>query len=195
MEGLRQFDLIKGLYYAEDVLTPKEESDLIELINEQDWMADLSRRVQHYGYKYNYIKRRIDIDDKIEDLPVWTNKLQEKIFELLKKANIVLPFKDFDQLIINEYKKGQGIRAHVDCVPCFTDCIVSVTLGNSGIMTFRNGENEHDIKLSPRSIVVLTDESRYKWTHEIDPSKNKNFTVDKPRISLTFRRCILRNKK
>jgi alkylated DNA repair dioxygenase AlkB len=48
-----------------------------------------------------------------------------------------------------------------------------------------------DIKLKKRSVVILTDDARYKWTHEINKAKNKNFGNIDPRISLTLRKCIL----
>jgi alkylated DNA repair dioxygenase AlkB len=60
-------------------------------------------------------------------------------------------------------------------------------------MTFKkiNCDESVDIKLKRRSVVILTGDARYKWTHEISKSKNKNFCDIDPRISLTFRKCIL----
>lgn len=45
---------MQGLTYIRDFITEKEESDLITFINSMEWNNDLSRKTQHYGYKYNY---------------------------------------------------------------------------------------------------------------------------------------------
>jgi alkylated DNA repair dioxygenase AlkB len=60
-------------------------------------------------------------------------------------------------------------------------------------MTFKKigGDELFDIKLKRKSVVILTGDARYKWTHEISKSKNKNFCDIDPRISMTFRNCIL----
>ena len=66
---------------------------------------------------------------------------------LKNKKSIQLNYNKLDQLIINEYKSGQGISAHVDCEPCFRDGIISVTIGCSGIMTFENEKKEKKKKM------------------------------------------------
>ena len=45
---------VPGLTYARDFLSESEEAALIAEINRNDWIGDLSRRVQHYGWRYNY---------------------------------------------------------------------------------------------------------------------------------------------
>jgi alkylated DNA repair dioxygenase AlkB len=65
-------------------------------------------------------------------------------------------------------------------------------------VNFKNKDDKRDkcdILLEPRSLVVLTDEARYNWTHGI-PAREKdkwmgNTIYRKPRISLTYRRVIL----
>jgi alkylated DNA repair dioxygenase AlkB len=191
-QQLQEHPSIPGLYYCDNCITEDEEKELINNINKEKWSNELSRRVQHYGYKYDYKKRKINKDDYLGDLPKWTNNAENKIFDLINgNKNINLPYKKFDQLIINEYQSGQGISAHVDCVPCFTDGIITMTVGNSGIMTFSKDGVSHDVKLKRRSVAILSGSSRYKWTHEINKTKNKNFSDVDPRISLTFRKCIL----
>jgi alkylated DNA repair dioxygenase AlkB len=188
--NLIQHSDIKGLYICDNIITEQEETDLINLIKLQTWSTELTRRVQHYGYKYNYQKRKIDKNDHIGNLPEWTQNLQNRILHLIKD---LIPYQNFDQLIINEYKRSQGISPHIDCVPCFIDGIVTVTIGCSGIMTFSNKFTgiKHDVKLEKRSFALLTKDARFIWTHEIDKAKNHNFTSTDPRISLTFRKCIL----
>jgi len=43
-------------------------------------------------------------------------------------------------MIANEYLPGQGISAHVDCVPCFSDRIASLSLLSPCEMVFQNGK-------------------------------------------------------
>ena len=60
---------IAGLTYQPNYISKAEETALIQLIDNQTWLSDLKRRVQHYGYKYDYRARRIDLSMKIGKLP------------------------------------------------------------------------------------------------------------------------------
>ena len=68
-------------------------------------------------------------------------------------------------------------------------------------MVFKNKDDKtdkHEILLEPKSLIVITDESRYKWTHGI-PSREKDkwmgkINYRKTRISLTFRKVIVDKK-
>lgn len=78
--------------------------------------------------------------EPLDGLFAW---LAEKLF--LDKLFNKIP----DQLIINEYLPGQGIAPHIDCVPCFTETIVSISLGDEYPMRFTRGDEQMDIP--PRS--------------------------------------------
>jgi 2OG-Fe(II) oxygenase superfamily len=77
------------------------------------------------------------------------------------------------QAIINLYRPGEGISPHVDLLRRFGDGIVGVSLGDRGVaMRFAQaGEDgdEHEVWLPSGSVLVLTGEARYKWTHGIAP--------------------------
>lgn len=45
---------MEGLTYVENFITNEEERELLEHIDRGQWLFDLKRRVQHYGYKYDY---------------------------------------------------------------------------------------------------------------------------------------------
>jgi alkylated DNA repair protein alkB family protein 8 len=51
--------MINGLTYIDDIITPEQETELINFIDIQEWNNSLSRRTQHYGYLYvyNYFKQ------------------------------------------------------------------------------------------------------------------------------------------
>jgi alkylated DNA repair dioxygenase AlkB len=183
---------IKGLSYIPDFISDKEHNEIWEAINKENWLTDLKRRVQHYGYKYDYKKRSLDYSMYIGSIPQWTNFVAERI--IAKGYFKKLP----DQVIVNEYLPGQGIADHIDCEPCFEDTIISLSLGSPCIMDFRNKNNKrdkHQLLLEPKSLVVITDDARYNWTHGI-PSREKDnwlgkIIFRKTRISLTFRKVIL----
>jgi len=181
---------IEGLTYIPDFISEKEEKELIKEIDNSIWLTDLKRRVQHYGYKYDYKARRIDISMKIGELPLWTNKLTDSLEYIFKDKP--------DQLIINEYLPGQGISKHIDCTPCFTNVVVSLSLNSSCIMYFTDCIDQTlqvPYLLEPRSLVILQDEARYNWMHSIKPVKTDIYFEHKlernRRISLTFRKTIL----
>ena len=175
---------IPGLQYLPNFITPNEELTLIEVIDRQQWLHDLKRRVQHYGYKYDYKERVVKPDSYLGPLPDWLMPVSQK-----------LPFKP-DQAIVNEYQPGQGISAHVDCVPCFDEMIASLSLGSGAVMQFTNGQEKHDLFLEPRSLIMLSGPARYEWTHAIPARKSDvvgGFKIERGRrVSLTFRSVIKR---
>lgn len=178
--------IINGLLYQDDFLSAEEEKLIISEIDNTVWDTNLKRRVQHYGYMYDYKKKNIDQDLKIDRLPDWLLALESKIGTIFNLEN------SFDQVIINEYEPGQGISNHIDCVPCFEDVIISISLLSSCIMQFSKDAEKYEILLQPRSILLLSGEARYHWKHGIKAVKNDKFQnitiLRKRRISITFRK-------
>ena len=187
---------IKGFSYKEDYIDEWEQTQLLHHIDEQQWLSDLKRRVQHYGFKYDYKARQVNLDMRIDHLPKWLQTLGRKL-----KEDCYMP-KEPDQVIVNEYKPGQGIASHIDCAPCFEDTIVSLSLISACVMDFTNKLDESKkipVWLAPRSIIVLKDEARYEWFHGIAPRRSDIWDGQKyerqRRISLTFRKVILKESK
>lgn len=183
---------VKGLQLVYDFISAEEENHLLAQINAQPWLHDLKRRVQHYGYKYDYKARRIDASFYVGALPVWLQHLAERLVS--RSIFAQLP----DQAIINEYEPGQGIAMHIDCEPCFADTIVSLSLGSDCAMKFEQQESPFsklEILLPRRSLVVLKGESRNRWMHGIAARQSDTFNNQKrnrsTRVSVTFRKVIL----
>jgi alkylated DNA repair dioxygenase AlkB len=185
---------VRGLELREEFVTGQQERCLMERVDQghaADWLGDLQRRVQHFGYKYDYKTRRIDASMRVGRLPVWLRDLGAR---LVGDGVFAAPP---DQMIVNEYVPGQGISAHVDCVPCFEGVIASLTLGSGCVMEFTRAEDDRRVPvyLKPRSLVVLRGEVRYDWRHAIPARKSDEFagvTLRRSRrVSLTFRRVIL----
>ncbi len=180
---------IAGLSYQPNYISKQEADFLLTQIDAQIWLTDLKRRVQHYGYKYDYRARRIDTTMKIGALPEWLKGLTTRFYTEGVFQN--LP----DQVIVNEYEAGQGISPHIDCEPCFEDTIVSISLNSTAVMEFANAREKVHILLEPCSAVILKGVARYEWTHSI-PARQKDvfegttFPRNR-RISLTFRRVII----
>lgn len=183
---------VDGLELHPEFIDKNQETALLNHINNSEWLSELSRRVQHYGYKYDYRARKIDSSFFLGELPDWLNDMALKIYH----SNII----DFipDQVIINEYESGQGIAPHIDCEPCFGDTIVSLSLGSACIINFeRNPRSKEKISIlvEPRALLVMKHESRYNWYHGIPPRKTDTFNGElirrEKRISITFRKVIL----
>tara|TARA_R110002049_G_scaffold275725_1_gene453830 strand:- start:870 stop:1481 length:612 start_codon:yes stop_codon:yes gene_type:complete len=182
---------VNGLIYNGQFISEEEEKTLINFIDNQPWLDDLKRKVQHYGYKYDYRARKINQSYKIGELPEWS----ELIVNRLLKQNII----DFtpDQLIINNYEPGEGIAMHIDCEPCFSDTIISLSLASDIVMDIKKADSKdkHIILLKRRSILIFSGESRYLFEHGIASRKSDSFNGTKRlrdrRISLTFRKVIL----
>ena len=181
---------IAGLSIVPDYLSPTEQSNLRSIIDAQPWLSGLKRRVQHYGYRYDYKKRAVDPSMYLGALPEWVQPLAQRLHDDGHIA--VVP----DQLILNEYLPGQGISAHVDCVPCFGDTILSITLGSPCVMDFTSlkGKRHVPVLLQAGSLVVMKGEARYQWKHAIAPRLRDLYDgmeiVRGRRISLTFRKVI-----
>ena len=114
---------IPGLLYIENYITADVQDELLAHVDEGLWLEDLKRRVQHYGFKYNYKARKVDMSMRVGELPKWLKDLSVKLCQKGYMPEVA------DQVIINEYEAGQGISAHIDCEPCFQDTIVSLSLG------------------------------------------------------------------
>ncbi|WP_422364126.1 alpha-ketoglutarate-dependent dioxygenase AlkB [Pyruvatibacter mobilis] len=150
----------------------------------------MKRCVQHYGYRYDYRACAVTEDAFLGELPGWLQELAATIWSTARFEEVP------DQVIINEYEPGQGISAHVDCVPCFSETIASLSLLSACTMNFEersSGERLNTV-LAPRSLLVLKGPSRYLWTHSIPARKSGMIDGQRVarsrRLSLTFRKVI-----
>ena len=180
---------IAGLDYIADYMTEAQEVKLISLIDQQPWLTDLKRRVQYYGWKYDYKARGITHDLQLGPIPDWLAGYCERLTsgEVFKRPP--------EQVIINEYMPGQGIAQHIDCVPCFGEAIASLSLGSPCVMEFSKDNEKIPMLLEPRSLVVFSGDARYRWKHAI--AQRKTDKIDgvvmtrSRRLSLTFRTVVI----
>jgi alkylated DNA repair dioxygenase AlkB len=181
---------IPGLTYVPEYINFEKQNQLIHAIDQQEWSIKLKRRVQHYGYRYDYKNGSLASANYLGALPDWAENIASRLF------NDKLTEKAFDQLIVNEYQPGQGIISHVDCVPCFGNTIISLSLGSPCVMDFTHSQTQQKVSLllSPGSIVVMHREARYLWQHGIAPRKKDKYKGTEitrtRRISMTFREVL-----
>jgi alkylated DNA repair dioxygenase AlkB len=183
--------MIDGLEYIPNFITHQKQEELLKLVNENMWLNDLKRRVQHYCWKYDYKAKRTSQELYIGKLPDWLNDLAF----LLHKKNIFTEAPN--QVIINEYNPGQGISPHIDCINCFSEVIASISLNSGCYMDLTKPKTleKNSIYLEPLSLLILKNEARYNWLHSITARKKDNINGQNiprsRRISLTFRNVIL----
>ena len=169
-----------------DFVTEAEESSLLGAIDGAAWLGDLRRRVQHYGYRYDYTKRNITEDDKIGELPDWSLPIADRLV-----ADGIFSSRP-DQLIVNEYEPGQGIAPHIDR-DCFGPVVAAVSLGSDCMLQIYppNNQKPFDLVVLRRSMMAYRGVGRTKYMHGIAPRKTDEQNGKKikrgRRVSLTFR--------
>lgn len=180
---------IPGLIYIPDFLTEAQELELLAVIDNSDWSRVLKRRVQHYGWRYEYKSRGIDASMRLGPLPEWAMALAKRL-----KAEGLLPHLA-DQVIVNEYIGSQGIGKHIDCVPCFDDGVAMISLLESWEMIFREARKGGRARvpklLERRSVAIMTGDVRYHWSHEIPARSTEPSGLQRHRrVSVTFRKVL-----
>ena len=183
-----------GLEYHSDFLAASDENSLLTRIDSPVWLTDLSRRVMHFGFKYDYTSRSLDETAYIGPLPEWLAQLSHMVREAASEEakRLLDPHQPFEQAIINEYEPKQGIAPHIDR-DCFGPVVATVSLGSAVDMDFccEFTGDEYTQRLEPRSLVLLYGDARYKWQHGIVKRKfdtwNGRRIERKRRVSITFR--------
>lgn len=181
-------EVVPGLRYVPEFLLRPTELAVLAEVDSRPWLPDLRRRVQHYGYKYDYKARSINHSMFVGKLPPFAIELGHALIEA--KFLEQLP----DQMIVNEYLPGQGISAHIDCVPCFQERIVTISLGSACEMEFipkGKGRMTETITLEPRSALLMSGEARRVWQHSIRARLTDHGRRRTRRVSLTFRNVVL----
>ncbi|XP_065344849.1 alkylated DNA repair protein alkB homolog 8 [Cloeon dipterum] len=190
-----------GLILLENFVSPEEE---IALLKSVDWTSATPeqgqslkhRQVRHFGYQFEYGSNNVNpekpLDAKIPSVcsPVFDRVVQREITAWVP-----------DQLTVNQYEPGQGIPPHIDTHSAFEDPILSLSLESDVVMEFRKSGVVVPVLLPRRSLLVMSGESRYAWTHGINPRKSDvvncpdgklSLVQRKRRTSFTFRRLLRR---
>uniref|UniRef100_A0A803MPH0 Uncharacterized protein n=1 Tax=Chenopodium quinoa TaxID=63459 RepID=A0A803MPH0_CHEQI len=158
-----RIDPIKGFWFCRDFLSSQQQFSLLSSIHTEGWLSEAGHnQAMRFG-----------------DLPIWALDLSDQIHEVVcfgdmepnsGKLNLdsepyVLPSQllsrdpFFDQLIVNVYQP---------------DGIAIVSLESSCVMHFSPGNGEVPLAtkipvyLTPGSLVIMWEDARYHWKHEIN---------------------------
>jgi alkylated DNA repair dioxygenase AlkB len=168
-----------GLKLAQDVITPEEETQLIELIETaglayKSYDAGNPRSSVSYGWTYDFVN---DTFVRCEPLPEGFRNICRSAAEFAGIAP-----EDLVECLLNRYEPGAVIQPHKD-KPVW-EHVVGVSLGSSATMDFRkkiDGEYKHrPVELLRRSMYLLTGEARHVFEHSLPP-------MTQTRWSITFR--------
>lgn len=133
-----------------------------------------NRRVVSFGWRYDYQVQKITQSDPIPDALI---ELRRKVAQFAGR-----PQESFQQVLVTEYAPGAGIGWHKD-KPMYGD-IVGVSLLVPCTFRLRrktaSGWERASFVAEPRSVYMLSGESRSVWEHSIPP-------LDRLRYSITFR--------
>ncbi|MEB5967367.1 alpha-ketoglutarate-dependent dioxygenase AlkB [Comamonas testosteroni] len=178
-----------GLNVLTNFISQEEEVRLIRTLDGLEWDQSMKRKVQHYGWRYDYKARRVAPSNYIGPLPDWADELAQRLL-----ASGVVPELP-DQVIVNNYEGSQGISKHIDCKECFRGPIVTISLLETWDMVFTRkiaGENAKFTQALPRcSAVVLDGEARSLWHHEIPSRLTEQRVPRGRRVSITFRKVAI----
>ena len=162
---------------------------LIVFLETEKWSSvtenPKSRKVIHYGHTYAYNRSGLGEDPEI---PEFLKDLVSA--ERINKFFADFKFENMDQLIVNEYKVGQGISAHIDHPKQFGPVIICLSLGSNIEILFKKGDTKIPIHIKMGSIYIMSGPARYEYTHSILPRKSDNKIPRKDRISLTYRAVL-----
>ena len=192
--GLREAIAVPDLNFVEGFLTPEQQAHCVQRIDaaQDEWRNDLSRRVQHYGWRYDYKARAITPDMHIGVLPDWLANVAQKLYNETGLFDRIP-----EQVIINEYLPGQGISTHIDH-PGFGPTVCTISLLDDWEMDFsENWKGKKPALLQKGSCVLLTGPARDTWQHGIAPRKSEIMDSGrrdrKRRLSMTFRTVLNRD--
>ena len=194
----------RGLFYYQDAI-PDCEDELLEHFAHEEWFAvgacAQSRKVIHYGRKYNYGSQKAGAE--APPIPYIVDHLRQSLIAtveyLIAKGDIAPCGLAFDQCIVNKYEPGQGIGAHCDSkdfggvIGCFT--LLVGEGANTCEMKFNHpNAPSYVVPTGHGSLYIMSGESRDVWEHEMIARKteviNGKRQPRKTRISITFRTVI-----
>ena len=203
---------IPGLFFDPSVLLPsKLANEVVSFCMRTYFVSPLDNQVMLFG-------RFTPPSDPLKSstgFPPILSSFLEKISSLLQPIlcpetyHLLFPAKPTTarQAIINLYQPGEGITPHVDLLGRYGDGIIGVSFSSGSVMRFdkvrpveSDTQTRWDVYLPELSIIVLSQEARFDWTHGID-KKTKDYvsdsgTPDNPstswiergtRLSVTFR--------
>jgi alkylated DNA repair dioxygenase AlkB len=177
MSMLFDAPLIDGLRYADALIGPGEEEQLIERLLATDlapfrfhgWLGN--RKTRSFGWRY-------DFDDAsfapAEPIPGWLLPLRETA-----AAFAGLQPDDFVHVLVARYDPGAGIGWHRD--RDVFEQVAGISLAAPARLRFRrrrgSGFDRAKLDVAPRSAYLLSGEARWAWEHSIAAGNVLRFSI------------------
>jgi alkylated DNA repair dioxygenase AlkB len=180
--------LIEGLRYAEELISIREERELLDRMMPLElapfrfhgWLGN--RRTQSFGWRYDFDDASFTPGEPIPDwlLPI---RAHAASFAGIKAE-------EFVQALIARYDPGAGIGWHRD--RDVFENVVGISLGTPATLRFRqrttSGFRRANLQVVPRSAYFLSGAARHEWEHSIAPG-------DQLRFSITFRSLSAKGRR
>ncbi len=167
----------EGIVLRPEVISPQEESDLLERFETLRWdpiviRGQAARRTaRHYGLGYDYESRA---PRPGEPIPEWIEPARRAAAELAGVAAA-----DLGEVLVQRYPPGSTIGWHRDA-PAF-GIVVGISLLGRSRLRFQRGKREGrrvwEVALEPRSGYVLAGVARWSWEHSIPPTKELRYSI------------------
>lgn len=169
-----------GFSYYPDFLDMEEEARLVEVISQLELHPlifqgfEAKRKVESYGYDYNFDTRAISPGKPVP----------QGLLSLIEKAAawVAVPPSAFGEVLVTEYPPGSVINWHRDAPPF--DFIVGISLLTDCVFKLRPYNKTRQSKKSTittdvkrRSLYIIKDEARAEWEHSISPVKETRYSI------------------
>jgi hypothetical protein len=157
--------MTNGLLFVSEFITPDLENLVLSnLKSPTKKHEDYRNNVFRYGPKTPYGFGNLSVI-----IPDYLHPIMQKIVD-----DGISPMPQ--SVSVNEYLEGQKLDPHIDSQHA-GPTITIVSLMSSAIMRFTKDQETFDVELTPRSLIRMQDEARYKWKHEVLPLKATRYSI------------------
>lgn len=177
---------IQGVFVRLEAIDEQTEQLLISDADQRPWiMSQSGRRKQDFGPKVNFKKQKVKFDG-FAGLPA---KSMDALSTIQSKDSACAQvLRNFDTIEICNLEycsdRGSSIVPHLDDIWIWGDRLVTLNLASDTLLVLSKEESDMEIviPMPRRSLLVLADEARYQWLHEV-----RREHVHERRLAITFR--------
>jgi alkylated DNA repair dioxygenase AlkB len=169
--------LPEGFEYRAELLSPDEETELLEHFRELDFREYEfhgylgKRRVVSFGLHYDTNESTVG---NTKDIPGFLLTLRQKAADFARLAP-----SELQQALVTEYTAGAGIGWHRD-QPAYRD-VLGVSFSSSCRFRLRRKRGisweRASLIVEPRSVYLLRGPARTEWQHSIPPAERLRYSV------------------
>ena len=170
---------LKGVKVYPDFISDIEETQLVQDIDQGEWLPSQSGRFkQDYGPRANYKRKKLKLD-KFQGLPGYSQYLRDRLAGLGELTDFI----PVEQCNL-DYKPelGSSIDFHFDDFWLWGERLIIVNLLSDSFMFFNHEDKYIKVPLPRRSLILMSGEGRFLWKHAIARED-----IHSRRISVTFR--------